>query len=210
MSPSPENPPLQRPVLEEVRLVGDLVILRPIQPDDARAAFRSVANCEEVLRWSCWEGPEREEELRDRYADWRKGEDDARDYQFAICEVISNRLVGALSLRFGGHPGQGDLGYWIDVDHWGRGFAGEAIQLINYLAFGSGLADVLYGWVFVGNEASKRVLEKNGYLLDYTTKSNVAKFGQEIEQWYLVQTSSEWLRREGGWRPQTETLRVRR
>ena len=210
MSPSPENSPLKHPVLEEVRLVGDLVILRPIQPDDAIAAFRSVANREEILRWSCWEGPEHEDELRERYADWRKGEDDARDYQFAICEVISNRLVGAIRLNFGGHPGQGELSYWIDVDRWGRGYAGEAVQLIDYLAFGCGLADVLYGWVFVGNDGSKRVLEKNGYSLGYTTKSSVQKFGHDREQWYLVQTSSEWLQREGGWRPQTETLRVRR
>ena len=210
MNRSPENAPRSRPVLEEVRLVGDLVVLRPIRPGDAAAAYRSVAGRDEILRWLCWAGPQREEELAEKYAEWRTGEGDALDYQFAVCEVTSNRMVGAISLSFAGHPGQGDVGYWIDADFWGRGFATEAIQLIDYVAFGSGLADVLYGWVFVGNEGSRRALEKNGYELEYTTKSSVAKFGQEIEQWYLVQTSADWLRQKGGWRPQTETVRLKR
>ncbi len=160
------------------------------------------------MRWSCWAGPEREEELEENYREWRAGKPEALDYQFAICEVTSNRLVGAISLKFGGHPGQGEISYWVDVDHWGRGFAGEAIELINYLAFQTGLADVLFGWVFVGNEASKRVLEKNGYSLDYTTESSVEKFGHPVEQWYMVQTSAEWLKSRGGWRPQTESVRL--
>ena len=206
MSFDPKNPIQKRPVLEHVRLVGERVVLRPMCSGDASAVFQAVAGRDEILRWLCWPGPEKEADLAERFAKWRLDTELTSDYQFAICDVINNRLVGTISLRFSGHPEQGDVGYWVDVDHWGRGFASEAVSLVTYLAFHYGLAHVLYGWVFAGNEASKRVLEKAGFSLEYTTKRRVEKFGREIEECYLLQTRAEWMPRLGGWRPQSEEV----
>ncbi|MFT5287071.1 MAG: ribosomal-protein-alanine N-acetyltransferase [Planctomycetota bacterium] len=208
MSFDPKNPLQKRPIVEHMRLLGELVVIRPIRPNDAAQVFRSVSGRDEILRWLCWPGPKDEAELATRFANWRTDEELSSDYQFAICDVISNRLVGTISLRFSGHPDQGDIGYWVDADHWGRGFASEAVELVTYLAFHYGLGHVLFGWVFVGNEASKRVLEKSGYSLEYTSKKQVEKLGREIEEWYLLQTRAEWIPRLGGWRPEAEEVQL--
>jgi ribosomal-protein-alanine N-acetyltransferase len=195
-------------VLEELELEGEVVRLRPVRAEDAERCMEEVGGREEVLRWLCWAGPESVEQLRERYSNWRRGGEDGLDYELAICDAGADRMVGAVTLRFQGHPGQGDVGYWVAVDRWGRGYAGEAVRLLTDFAFRHGLADVLYGWVFVGNEASRRVLEKAGYTLEYTTRKSVAKHGREVEQWYLVQTASEWSGRTPGPPPRSERFRL--
>jgi [ribosomal protein S5]-alanine N-acetyltransferase len=57
-----------------------------------------------------------------------------------------------------------DLGYWIGEEYWGRGIATECVRLIINYAFSSsdlGLREVM-AFVFPENNASIRVLEKNG------------------------------------------------
>ena len=57
-----------------------------------------------------------------------------------------------------------DLGYWIGEEYWGRGIATECVRLIINYAFSSsdlGLREVI-AYVFPENNASIRVLEKNG------------------------------------------------
>ncbi|HEY0240743.1 MAG TPA: GNAT family protein [Friedmanniella sp.] len=55
------------------------------------------------------------------------------------------------------------LGYWIDVDHQGRGVATAAVRAVLAVAFGElGLHRVDAG-TLVHNHASRRVLAKNGF-----------------------------------------------
>lgn len=57
-----------------------------------------------------------------------------------------------------------DLGYWIGEEYWGRGIATECVRLIINYTFSSsdlGLREVM-AFVFPENNASIRVLEKNG------------------------------------------------
>ena len=43
-----------RLVLEDVRLEGERVILRPIAPSDAELAFEQVHRRDEILDWLIW------------------------------------------------------------------------------------------------------------------------------------------------------------
>jgi [ribosomal protein S5]-alanine N-acetyltransferase len=57
-----------------------------------------------------------------------------------------------------------NLGYWIGKQYWGRGIATECVKLIIKYAFSSselGLREII-AHVFPENNASIRVLEKNG------------------------------------------------
>ena len=56
-----------------------------------------------------------------------------------------------------------DLGYWVDVEHQGRGVASAAVGAVLAVAFGElGLHRVQAG-TLVHNHASRRVLAKNGF-----------------------------------------------
>jgi RimJ/RimL family protein N-acetyltransferase len=56
-----------------------------------------------------------------------------------------------------------ELGYWLGVPFWGRGFATEAARAVIDYAFGDLDHDTLQSGARVTNPASRRVLEKCGF-----------------------------------------------
>lgn len=56
-----------------------------------------------------------------------------------------------------------EIGYWLGMPHWGRGYATEAVRAAIDHTFGALGHDVLQAGARVGNAASRRVLEKCGF-----------------------------------------------
>ena len=56
-----------------------------------------------------------------------------------------------------------ELGYWLGVSYWGRGFATEAARALIDHAFGDLEHEALISGARVNNPASRRVLEKCGF-----------------------------------------------
>lgn len=152
-----------QPRLEDLEVAGDRVRLRPVRPADAAIAFPLLHGREPVLRWLVWKGPRDVDELARAYADWRVLSDAGANYRLAIEEAAGGGFAGTISLRFGGHPFVGDLGYWVAEDRQGRGLGTEAILLAAYVAVAHLRASALVADVFVGNHASARALEKVGF-----------------------------------------------
>ena len=71
-------------------------------------------------------------------------------------------VIGAcgMSFRDGAAP---ELGYWLGVPYWGRGYATEAARAVIDHAFAEGAHDALQAGARVSNLASRRVLEKCGF-----------------------------------------------
>src|ERR1700722_15104614 len=58
---------------------------------------------------------------------------------------------------------EGEVGYWLGVPYWGRGFATEAVRALIDHAFGDLEHETLISGARVTNPASRRVLEKCGF-----------------------------------------------
>jgi RimJ/RimL family protein N-acetyltransferase len=56
-----------------------------------------------------------------------------------------------------------EIGYWLGVPYWGRGFATEAVRAVIDHAFGDLEYETLQSGARVSNPASRRVLEKCGF-----------------------------------------------
>jgi RimJ/RimL family protein N-acetyltransferase len=56
-----------------------------------------------------------------------------------------------------------EVGYWLGVPYWGRGFATEAVHALIDHAFGDLEHEALISGARVNNPASRRVLEKCGF-----------------------------------------------
>jgi len=56
-----------------------------------------------------------------------------------------------------------EIGYWLGVSYWGRGFATEAVRALIDHAFGDLEHEMLISGARVNNPASRRVLEKCGF-----------------------------------------------
>ena len=82
---------------------------------------------------------------------------------FAVTLRGSDEPIGSIGLRYG-DPSciEGpELGYWLGVPYWGRGYTAEAASDLIALAFERG-ASCVWAAHFEGNERSRRVMEKCG------------------------------------------------
>jgi len=191
--------------LADLEVVGPVVALRPQLPADAAAAFRLLHRREEILAWLLWEGPASRAELAVQFERWCVPGADATDLYLSIVERDGGTLLGQMVLRFSGHPPSADVGYWIGTPYQRRGHATEALGLAAHLAFESLGARCLCAWVFVGNQASRRALERNGFELVHTAHGQSMKRGNPVDEWYFVLLRDDWERRS---RTRPEHVRV--
>ncbi|MFT5291840.1 MAG: RimJ/RimL family protein N-acetyltransferase [Planctomycetota bacterium] len=180
---------------DDLRLEGELVALVPVLPGHAPALFEQVHRRQEVLSWLIWDGPGTVEDLEKSFAQWAQPSKFGCHVHLAILERgAQDRPVGTLSLRFQS-TGVGDLGYWLGSDAWNRGLATEAISLVAEYSLLECGASALCAWVDVGNEASRRVLEKNGFNFERTIPGKAHKSTGPVDQWGFVLTEKEARRR---------------
>jgi len=77
----------------------------------------------------------------------------------------SNTSIG--SICFGGYPddyGETTIGYLIDQQHWGQGYATEAVLTLINWGFKFSVLKTLKADAQLNNPASQRVLVKAGFL----------------------------------------------
>lgn len=72
----------------------------------------------------------------------------------------------------------GEIGYLLLTGYWSRGIATEAVRQICLTAFDELDIIRITGNVYEPNEASKRVLKKNGFIHEGTLKNAVTKDGK--------------------------------
>lgn len=78
---------------------------------------------------------------------------------FAI--ELDGALIGMCGLE--PRPDGAELGYWLGVPFWRRGYATEAVRALIDYGFGEFGYEVLRSGARVSNPASRRVLEKCGF-----------------------------------------------
>jgi len=79
-----------------------------------------------------------------------------------VVTLADGTVIGTCGLS----PADGDapeLGYWIGVPFWGKGYATEATRAVIDYAFTDAGYDSILGAARVTNPASRRVLEKCGF-----------------------------------------------
>lgn len=88
--------------------------------------------------------------------------DEDMRYEFAITLKETGELVGAVGL--GNHKiwKNGEIGYWIGEEHWGFGYATEAVSHVIDWAFKKHQFHRVYARHFESNPASGKVMIKSG------------------------------------------------
>ena len=86
-----------------------------------------------------------------------------------------------------------ELGYWLGVPYWGRGLVPEAAREVLRHAFEDlDLARVWCGY-YDGNEKSKRVQEKLGFIYQWSTENvPVPQMGETRKGCVNLMTKEDW------------------
>jgi len=193
--------------LQKVLLIGEKVQLRPIKATDAHAAYTMVKD-ENIIKWLLWDGPKNEQELSKTYNQWENDFGNKRDYYFAIEQINNPGIIGSIDLRSPEYIERAETGYWMAVPHWGNGYMTDAVRLVCYLGFKYlGLVKI-YAPVFMGNTASKRVLEKNRFSSEGVLHCHHKKRGQWHDVWYMSLLRSAWKKEQEVFKPQHELIQT--
>lgn len=156
------------------------LILRPWNEDDAKCLYHFARNPNvgPIAGWPPHESVE--DSLNIIKTVFSKRE------TYAI--VKDDIPIGCVGLLF--HPDTNhwwgedaaELGYWIAEQYWGNGYAVEASKIVTEHAFDDLNVRVIYATYKVGNNQSRRVLEKLGfkYYTEMTNENYRHEFFKEI------------------------------
>ncbi len=184
---------IQNQGFDDIEIVGQKVKLRPMTAADADPAWDLVNDCRDILKWLLWDGPTDKAEFARKYAEefpaeMRRG----KSYRLAIEPLEGPSFAGSISLRLPFYPDSADVGYWLGVPYWDRGYMTEAIGLICYFAFCCLDTVRVSSTVFADNFASRRALEKNGFIIDGHLRRDVFKYGVWKDTFFLTLLSEGW------------------
>ena len=122
---------------------------------------------------------------------------------YAVCLKEDGRAIGSIGLMIGKQSNIGlpdteaEIGFWIGVPFWGRGLIPEAVREISRYAFEDLHLETLWCGYFEGNDKSKRVQEKCGFIYQYTNKdAEWVKMMDRRTEHISKLTRDDWMRRE--------------
>jgi 8-oxo-dGTP diphosphatase len=145
--------------------------IRPPRLDDAQAISAMAADWEVAKQTASVPHP-----YDPIYA--KKFVDETSDIKSAARWVVERQsdhvIVGVVGV---GGTGYHDLGFWLDRDHWGQGYATEAVTAVADFALDALDVVEIRAGVFIENPASARVLENAGFTEGETERTLAQRGG---------------------------------
>ena len=149
--------------------------LRPFTLDDAPVVQR-LAGDREVASTTFnvphpYEEGAAEAWIGTHAADWK-----ARSMLVLAVTVQGDDLIGAISLHLSFPHRRAELGYWIGVPYWNRGYATEAGRALLDYGFDELGLNRIDAHYIMRNPASGRVMEKLGMKPEGTLRQHMMKW----------------------------------
>ena len=105
----------------------------------------------------------------------------ADDINFVITVRASCELVGGMGLTVNRQHARAEIGYWIGVPYWNRGYATEAGRAVVRYAFDELKLNRVFAEHFTRNASSGRVMQKMGMRHEGTLRRHIIKWGEMID-----------------------------
>lgn len=141
------------PVLETERLR-----LRPLEERDADQVQEYCSDIRVAEMTACIPHPYPE----GCALEWIRSGGPEGEITFAIALKKSDELIGVMGLHCAPEGLRAELGFWIAVPSWGKGYCTEAGREVVRYAFEETPLQRVWAGHFLGNDASGRVQEKIG------------------------------------------------
>lgn len=121
-----------------------------------------------------------------------------RKFQLAITLLESRQLIGNVGLRRKAeNDWEADLGYELDPNYWGHGYATEAARAMVAFGFKELGLHRISSWCLADNTASAHVLEKLGLRREGCWRENEYFKGRWWDTLVYGLLENEWRERNG-------------
>lgn len=182
-----ETPQTARPTLETSRL-----ILRPFGLSDA-ADVRCLAGAREVASTTATIPHPYEDGMAEAWiGSHQEAFEKGASVTFAITLRQNGALMGAISLGISRQHQRAEMGYWMGVPFWNRGYCTEAARAVVQYGFEALALERIFAHHFARNPASGRVMEKAGMTHEGCWRKHVKKWDtfEDLHAWGILK--SEW------------------
>ncbi len=170
----------------------DRLTLRPLELSDAPRIEQFVSDARVALMTASIPHPyppgAGEDFVRQVQGDVRNG----KSVLWAIVPCGAEALVGTIALRIDRVNAIGELGYWVGVPFWGRGYAGQAAAAVVRYAFETLNLAQVEGYHLVDNPASGRVMQKAGMRPDGVIRKALGRWDENTELAIYRLTREQW------------------
>jgi RimJ/RimL family protein N-acetyltransferase len=169
------------------------LLIRPFEEGDIEE-YLQRRNDPEVARYQDWELPypmERAERVV-KHVMGLGGPQDGEWWMAVVCDPENGEVFGDVGAELSWQGRTAEVGYTFAKEHWGNGYAVEALEaLIRHLFEQIGVTRV-FGMLHPGNPASAMVLERTGFLFEGHTRSSFW-VGQDLsDDWIYGMTRTDW------------------
>ncbi len=111
---------------------------------------------------------------------------------YAVCLRETNELIGAVALMIKAEHHHAELGYWIGVPFWSKGYCSEASRAVLDYGFQEIKLERIFAHYFVSNPASGRVMQKLGMKYEGCYRKHIYKWGEYHDVAVYGMLRSEW------------------
>lgn len=168
--------------IEEIEVHGTVemwteqLILRRYRPEDAAQLYERFGTDPEMYRYSGWNPYATLDMAQDTVRRFIESYD--KDHAYSWVMDVDDVVVGTIG-AYDYNCSQIEVGFSVDRDWQGRGFATEALRkVLEYLTKNEGISSVI-AWCADENTGSRRVLEKSGMKFVRTEKDGL-KVGNRV------------------------------
>ena len=176
----------------QIFLQGRITYLRDMTVDDLDA-IESIAGDDRVTTWLSFESRDRDGCRAMLTAAMQNTQADPRmEYYLAITTRESESMIGFARLALGGVKA-GKLGYAINADHWGKGYAQDAVAALVDFGFRSLDLHRITAATGPENAASRAVLNRLGFTYEGQLRSHVFTNGNWRDSLLYSLLVEEWV-----------------
>lgn len=170
------------------------LILRPWKEEDAESLFKYAKDPEvgPIAGWPVHTSIENSREIIKNVL--------SAPETYAVCLKEDNIAIGSIGLlpssqtHTTAKEDEMEVGYWIGVPFWGKGYIPEAVRRLQEHAFIDLGCKALWCAYYDGNEKSKRCMEKCGFIYHHTEENKpCVLMGDVRTEHFTYITKEQWL-----------------
>ncbi len=185
------------------------LLIRGFTPDDADALAQR-RNDPAVAEYQDWLLPFTDEQARQVANEVAAlgGPTPGHWWMAAVCDPTSGEVFGDLALHLDADGHTAEVGYTFARQHWGNGYAVEALEwLVSYVFDELGVTRA-EGKLHPDNPASAQLLERTGFVFEGHTRSSFWLGDECSDDWIYGQTREDRERWTNRLRTPPEDLRL--